>query len=100
MRRENQNIWDGTVWSQSGVEGLRGGMESGNDLISEVTVGTKALNWSKASRRREKQSWEECSDGAGAGERCNLDWLKRSLEKTWTGLILLCHWAGLSDLLR
>lgn len=25
-------------------------MESGNDLISEVTVGTKALKWSKAQR--------------------------------------------------
>lgn len=56
MRRENQSIWDAIVWSQSGVQGLRGGMESGNDLISEVTVGTKALKWSTASKSSKKQS--------------------------------------------
>lgn len=41
-------------------------MENGNDLISEVTVGTKALKWSTASKSSERQSWEECSTGAGA----------------------------------
>lgn len=41
-------------------------MENGNDRIPEVTVGAKALKWSKASKSRGRQSWEECPGGAGA----------------------------------